>query len=296
MILSENQSYQIGPQRYAVVQNLLRDEHRGHAVYVLRAIDNEARVVCKIATNEIAAKQMAHEQDILQRLIDVPGVVRSLGLHPFDDHCAMLLEYIDAPHVARGRLHVTARPEHRALTWPIVVALMQQGVDILAQAHQRNIIHADVKLQNFLYTTAGQVYLIDWDHSLLLPAQPNSHTPAEGTPQFMAPEQVRHEPVDQRTDLYSLGVSCLALLYGARLTPRYVVNNGSVLERTNRDIVKALRVNETIKFDLLPKPLTDTEAVLQSLWRTMAAAQPMARPPSLVELRAQLSSLPACPV
>jgi len=287
MILSQNQAYQIGPHQLTVVENLLRVDHRGHAVYRMRQANGQM-VVCKIATSPEAAKQMEHEQAVLTSLADVPGVVRSLGVYPFGEQLALLVEYVNAPHVARGRLHVTALSEHRAQTWPVVVALMTEGTRILEQAHMRSIIHADIKLQNFLYTADEKLYLADWDHSLVLPAQPDAHTPAEGTPQFMAPEQVRHERVDARTDIYSLGVSCLALLYGARVTPRYLVVGETVTERTTAEIVKALRVNETIKTDLIPPPQNDVEAALQTIWRSMIAANPAERPSAMTAVRAAL--------
>ncbi|EKD76365.1 MAG: Sensor protein [uncultured bacterium] len=290
MILSQNQSYQIGPYQLVAVKNLLTIEHRGHEVYEMRLPTGEL-VVCKVATNQAAADQMAHEFTVLNTLHDVSGIVRSKGLFPFGQFCALLVDYINAPHVARGRIHVTALPEHRALTWPVVVALMYDGTKILQQAHERHIIHSDIKPQNFLYTADKKIFLFDWDHSLILPAQPDKHVPVEGTPQFMAPEQVRHEPVDARTDIYSLGVSCVSLLYGARISPRYTVTGEVVAERTNPDIVKALRVNETIKYDLMPAPLNNTEAALQALWRKMTAADPKQRPQSVQELRASLPVL-----
>lgn len=290
MELSQNQPYHIGPYTLTVVQNLLRVAHRGHAVYLMRAVDG-THMVCKIATNPEAVEQMEHEERVLKQLVGIPGIVRSLGLYPFGDYSALLVEYIPAQHVARGRLHVTALPEHRSQTWPAVLALMTQGVTILQQVHAQGIIHADIKLQNFLYTPAGNIFLADWDHSLMLPAQPDKHIPAEGTPQFMAPEQVRHELVDARTDIYSLGVSCVGLLYGAKVTPRYEVSGQAVTERDNSAIVKALRANETVKTELFPQPLNATEAVLQTVWRQMVMADINRRPGSMKEIQNALPDL-----
>ena len=81
--------------------------------------------------------------------------------------------------------------------------LIAQLLRILIAAHQKNIIHRDIKLANIMVDTTGQVQLIDWGIAIDL-----NHTNGEGflagTPYTMSPEAVRMQPLDHRTDLYSV--------------------------------------------------------------------------------------------
>jgi serine/threonine-protein kinase PpkA len=94
-----------------------------------------------------------------------------------------------------------------------VVSDIAQGLDF---AHQKGFVHRDVKPGNVLYRNDGRVVLADFGIAKAMDGS-NSSTVAGasiGTPDYMSPEQARGEPVDGRSDLYSLGTMFYEILVG----------------------------------------------------------------------------------
>ncbi|MGZ3447514.1 MAG: protein kinase domain-containing protein, partial [Myxococcaceae bacterium] len=130
----------------------------------------------------------------------------------------------------RQRMSRARVPLATTLDWGIQLA---HG---LAAAHRRGIVHRDVKPDNVFIATGGQVKLLDFGIAKLAEearAGPrdmmdDTVTPGGaatrtgsvlGTPGYMSPEQVRGEPVDARTDIFSLGAVLFELLAGERAFP-----------------------------------------------------------------------------
>ena len=102
----------------------------------------------------------------------------------------------------------------------------EQVVDVISQvgsaldyAHQRGFVHRDIKPANVLIDESGRAVLTDFgivkalSGSGLTAALTQAGT-VYGTPQYMSPEQIRDEPLDHRSDLYSLGIVCYEMLSG----------------------------------------------------------------------------------
>jgi len=109
--------------------------------------------------------------------------------------------------------------EHQQLTWSDVMDIGAQLLDGLAAAHERDIVHRDIKPQNvFLLEGEGgrrhQVKLVDFGVAKALDGGRMSAAltlpgATVGTPYYMSPEQAKADPVDTRTDIWSVG----AVLY-----------------------------------------------------------------------------------
>ncbi|SDB72024.1 serine/threonine-protein kinase [Belnapia rosea] len=102
------------------------------------------------------------------------------------------------------------------LPLPRVVQLMTQLLDGLGYSHARGVVHRDVKPANLMLTPSGTLKIADFGIARLENSSMTHVGTMMGTPAYMAPEQLRGEPVDQRADLWAAGVVLYQLLSGEK--------------------------------------------------------------------------------
>lgn len=155
-------------------------------VHLVGLFEREARVIAALSHPAIVA------------LIDV---TRDQG-----NQLAIIMELVDG--IALSRL--TNQP----LPLPAVVAIAARVLEALAHAHERGIVHRDVTPHNVLLSRAGEVKLADFGLAKFLDSTAATLSGAKGKVGYMAPEQVLDKGVDQRTDLFGLGVMLYQLSTG----------------------------------------------------------------------------------
>lgn len=188
------------------------------------------------ATLRGSAERFAREGSILARLAH-PHIARLIDAGVSADGLRYLvLEYIDGETIdrycERMALDVTAR-----------VRLFIDVLAAVAHAHNRLILHRDIKPGNILVTGAGEVKLLDFGIAKLVddattPAAATELTQLAGrayTPAYAAPEQVEDADVTTATDVYALGVLLFGLLGGGHPT---AVAGSTTLEQL-RAVVEA---------------------------------------------------------
>jgi len=109
--------------------------------------------------------------------------------------------------------------EKKRLGLKEIVSLGIQAAETLDYAHQKGIVHRDVKPGNIILQANGQIKITDFGIAHLEdPSMPQQTQAGEilGTPAYMSPEQVLSQPVDGRSDLFSLGIILYELTTGTR--------------------------------------------------------------------------------
>jgi eukaryotic-like serine/threonine-protein kinase len=116
----------------------------------------------------------------------------------------------------RGGSLATVLAERKKLTPPEIRRLLIEAGSALGYAAQRGIVHRDIKPDNIMFDEFGQCVLTDFGIAKAASGGRLTGTGMSiGTPHYMSPEQARAQPIDGRSDIYSLGVVAYQCLAGA---------------------------------------------------------------------------------
>ena len=127
------------------------------------------------------------------------------------------VNYYAMQFIEGASLDQVAADQHKPLDPLVVAAWGLQAAEALSHAHQRDVIHRDVKPSNLLLDNDGRIWLTDFGLAKRLDDVTLSMTGALlGTPRYMSPEQAEAaaQSVDHRTDIYSLGATLYELVTG----------------------------------------------------------------------------------
>jgi class 3 adenylate cyclase len=194
---------------------------RGGMGIVYRARDRAlARTVAlKVITPELAADARFRERFLrevrLAASLEHPHILPVYGAGNEDGQLYFAMRYVEGDDLGQV---LRQRPLQPRATLEVVAQLAAA----LDAAHARRLVHRDVKPGNVLLDAAGEAYLCDF--GLARPATPGGGPTRTGellgTPDYLAPEQIREAPVDHRTDQYALGCVLYECLVGEPPFPR----------------------------------------------------------------------------
>ena len=185
------------------------------AVYLTRDEATDERVVLKVlrqvpdSGSEVAFDRFLREYELIAKL-DHPNIVRIHDLGIADDHAYIAMEYCGQGSLKR-RIQAGLNPD-------LAFRYMRQIAEALGALHRVGIMHRDLKPTNVMFRDDGSLVLIDF--GLAREAQLQSEITGTGeifgTPYYMSPEQGHGTPVDQRGDIYSLGIVFFEMLTGQK--------------------------------------------------------------------------------
>lgn len=161
----------------------------GRLKHLLGTLADGSQEFVKVATRPAGRRLLRNEIATLQRLGDLPGVIRLLDHQDDEDRVVAVFE-----HVARSSLRYP-------LAIPRVLGLVAGTLRILADVHAKGVVHADLKPEHVL-ARGPDVVLIDWN----IAQESGPSLFGAYTPMFAAPEQVVGDRLDPRVDLYAVGV------------------------------------------------------------------------------------------
>jgi serine/threonine protein kinase len=198
--------------------NLIEVIYEGTTTCVYRAVrePDQTSVVMKTLKSEYPTleqiTQLKHEYQILQSL-EIEGIVKPLSLESYQNGLALILSDFGGENLIN---FITVKKNYLSNFLQIGIQLSST----LAQIHQKNIIHKDIKPHNILINPkTGQVEIIDFSIASRLSSENQTVSNPnllEGTLAYMSPEQTgrMNRSIDYRTDFYSLGITFYEILTG----------------------------------------------------------------------------------
>jgi len=204
---------EIFDERYRLIERV----GEGAMGVVYKAHDTMLRV-------DIALKQLkpqfAGQEDALERLrrevllardIGHPNVVNIYHLGEFHGTKYLTMQWVGGPTLAQVIKAEAPFPTDR------VLALAGKLAGALAAAHARNVLHRDIKPLNILLDENGDPQITDFGLARLVDGPGmTKHGMFLGTPSYAAPEQIAFRPLDERSDIYALGVVMFEMATGSR--------------------------------------------------------------------------------
>ncbi len=250
---------------------------------VFKAVDTELGEVIAVKTlkqdflaQDSTALERFKSEIRLARRISHRNVVRTHDLGENSGIYYITMEYVEGKSLkdlikARGKLPI-----------PIVLSVGKQLARALEVAHEQGVIHRDIKPQNMVVESNGVLKVMDFGIARLATRKPESGVTQQGmiigTPEYMAPEQLSGDDVDQRVDIYAAGCVLYECLTG---TPPFTADTPYQL------VAKMLE-------ETAPSPRTmnaEVPPALDALVMSAIAKDPAQRPQTALALHDLLAAM-----
>jgi eukaryotic-like serine/threonine-protein kinase len=208
--------------------------------------------------------------------LEHPGIASLRTALRIDNQVLMVMEYVEGCSL-QALLH------QGRIEAPRAVDFTRQALDALGYAHRRGVVHRDVKPSNILVTPDDRIKLTDFGiASRSGDPKLTGAGVALGSLHYMSPEQMKAEPSDARSDLYSVGVTLFEMITGQ---PPVQGNSFYAILRAH------LEDRPRPALELAPEIGPELSAIIEK----SLGKSPEARYQSAKEFQAALSGIPATP-
>ena len=184
------------------------------AIFRARDTEDGKIVAVKVPHLQYASDIVFHQRFLREEHIglslDHPGIIKVFRTKE-KSRLYLVMEYSEGELLSK-----LIQMEHR-LPVPTAVDFAVQLSDILIYLHDRNVVHRDLKPDNIMIMPGGRLKLIDFGIALDTALRKITWTGLSqpvGTPDYMAPEQIKGQRGSARTDIYSLGIILYEMLTG----------------------------------------------------------------------------------
>ncbi|HKI53734.1 MAG TPA: serine/threonine-protein kinase, partial [Anaerolineales bacterium] len=166
-------------------------------------LSNDEDFICRFQTEAAAIAAFRH-----------PNIVQICDFDYDGENYYMVMEYI--PGGSLQDLLIRLKNENENMPFEQAVNTIIGICDALTYAHKQGAIHRDIKPANIMFTSEEQPVLMDFGLVKILNATTHTGTGAiVGTARYMSPEIINDEPPDERSDIYSLGITFYEILSSA---------------------------------------------------------------------------------
>jgi len=244
-------------------------------VYQARQRHLERLVALKLMPQKPGAdptfgERFHREARVLARL-NHPHIVAVYDFGRVEGYFYLLMEYVDGVNLRQAMRAGRFSPEQ-------ALALVPRICDALQYAHDEGILHRDIKPENLLLDTRGRIKIADFGIAKLLGERKDLTLTASGaaigTPHYMAPEQFeRPQEVDQRADIFSLGVVFYEMLTGELPLGRFAPpsEKAQVDPRVDQVVLRALEKERERRFQSAGEVKTRVENITANPIQSAAA-------------------------
>lgn len=273
--------------RYQIIEEL----GKGGMGRVYKVLDKETKekIALKLIKPEIASDKKIIERFrnelTTARKITQKNVCRMYDLGKEKGSYYITMEYISGQDL-KGLIRQTGQ-----LTVGKAVSIAKQICEGLSEAHQVGVVHRDLKPANIMIDTEGNVRIMDFGIARVLKEKGITGAGVMiGTPEYMSPEQVEGKDIDQRSDIYSLGVILYEMItgiipfdgdtplsiahkhkYEAVQEPKKI--NARISDDLNNVILKCLEKDKETRYQSAGEVLSDLSRIEKGLPTSEKTAQ-----------------------